>query len=203
MSIGQNIKQRRSIRKFQSKKVPAKIINQILTLTGWAPSAHNSQPWRFILIEDLSLKHKLALSLVESWEEDLKKDGLKVDENTRKERIARYSEAPVLILACFSMDGLRKFSDSTRRSFERDLAVQSLGASLQTLLLSAHDLGLGACWYSAPGFCKQTVRKVLEIPDEIEPEAFIIIGYPDETPVVPEKKNIDQYCFRNKWGMKL
>lgn len=203
MSIGQNIKQRRSIRKFHSKKVPAKIINQILTLAGWAPSAHNSQPWRFILIDDLSLKQKLALSIVESWKKDLKKDGLKVDENTRKERITRYSEAPVLILACFSMEGLRKFSDSKRRSFERDLAVQSLGASLQTLLLSTHDLGLGACWYSAPGFCKQTVRKALEIPDEIEPEAFIIIGYPDETPLVPEKKKIDQYCFRNKWGMKL
>jgi coenzyme F420-0:L-glutamate ligase/coenzyme F420-1:gamma-L-glutamate ligase len=109
----------------------------------------------------------------------------------------------VLILACFTMVGLRKFPDPGRQSFERDLALQSLGASLQTLLLTAHEAGLGACWFSAPGFCKQTIRKILNIPFEVEPEAFIIMGYPDEKPPVPTKKSVEQYCFKNKWGEQL
>ena len=87
--------------------------------------------------------------------------------------------------------------------FERDLAQQSLGAAMQNLLLTAHAVGLGACWFCAPGFCKETVRKVLKIPDAVEPEAFVILGYPAETPSVPTKKSLGEYCFVDMWGMKL
>lgn len=203
MSIIDAIKKRRSIRKYSPRQVPDKVVLECLAAAGWAPSAHNSQPWRFIIMSDLALKRELASALVESWASDLAKDGLPLREQDKKERFERYAEAPFLILACFTMEGLRKFSDPARRSFERDLALQSLGASLQTLLLATHEAGLGACWFCAPGFCKQTVRKILNIPDEVEPEAFIIMGYPDEKPPVPNKKSVDQYCFKNKWGEKL
>jgi F420 biosynthesis protein FbiB-like protein len=203
MSISDAMKKRRSIRKYLPRQVPEKLVLEFLTAAGWAPSAHNSQPWRFIVLSDFALKRKLASALVESWAADLAKDGLALKEQDRKERFERYADAPVLILACFTMDGLRKFPDPDRQSFERDLALQSLGASLQTLLLSVHEAGLGACWFSAPGFCKQIVRKILNIPDSVEPEAFIIMGYPDEKPQVPAKKGFDKYCFKNKWGEKL
>jgi coenzyme F420-0:L-glutamate ligase/coenzyme F420-1:gamma-L-glutamate ligase len=197
------IKQRRSVRKFLTRPVPDKIVYEVLEAAGFAPSAHNSQPWRFIFLSETKLKRELALAVVDSWAVDLAKDGLAVNEQTRKERYERYANAPVLLLACLTMDGLRKFNDSDRQSFERDLAVQSLGASLQTLLLVAHEAGLGACWFSAPGFCKPTIRKVLEIPREVEPQAFIMMGYADEKPPVPNKKKVDQYCFMNRWGENL
>jgi len=203
MSIKDAVKKRRSIRKYLPRQVTDKVVLECLAAAGWAPSAHNSQPWRFIIVSDLALKRDLASALVKSWASDLAKDGLPLREEDKKERFERYVDAPVLILACFTMEGLRKFSDSARRSFERDLALQSLGASLQTLLLAIHEAGLGACWFCAPGFCKQTVRKILNIPDEVEPEAFIIMGYPDEKPPVPNKKSVDQYCFKNKWEEKL
>ena len=60
--------------------------------------------------------------------------------------------------------------------------MQSLGAAMQNLLLAAHAKGLGACWFCAPGFCKETVRAVLKIPDEVEPQALIAMGYPAEKP---------------------
>jgi nitroreductase len=85
------------------------------------------------------------------------------------------------------MEGLRGFPDQKRQMCEHDLAMQSLGAAMQNLLLAAHTEGLGACWFCAPGFCKETVRKVLKIPDAVEPEAFVILGYPAETPSVPTK----------------
>ena len=203
MPINNAIEKRRSVRKYLPRQVSDKLVLEVLTAAGWAPSAHNSQPWRFIVLSDLELKRELSSALVESWAADLAKDGLPLQEQDRRERFERYAKAPVLILACFTMDGLRKFPDPGRQSFERDLAVLSLGASLQTLLLAAHEAGLGACWFSAPGFCKQTVRKILNIPVEVEPEAFIIMGYPDEKPPVPTKKSVDRYCFKNKWGEQL
>ena len=194
------IKQRRSIRKLQQNPVSNKLVVKVLEAAGWAPSAHNSQPWRFIVISSAEVKRTLAEAIVEAWAEDLKRDGVVIEENTRKERLDRYTNAPVLILACSTMEGLRKYPDQQRQSFERDLAIQSLGASLQNLLLTAHKLGLGCCWFSAPGFCKETVRQVLKIPRTVEPEAFIILGYPAEKPPVPPRKSLSEFCFTDKWG---
>ena len=197
------IKQRRSIRKYLPRQVSRELVLDVLEAAGWAPSAHNSQPWRFIVLEDASVKRELADAMAEAWAKDLAKDGAKVDDKMRKERVERFADAPVLILACFTMDGLRKFPDNERQMCERDLAVQSLGAAMQNLLLTAHAKGLGACWFCAPGFCKGTVRKVLGIPDAVEPQAFVAMGYPAEKTKVPIKKVLEGYCFVDMWGKKL
>jgi coenzyme F420-0:L-glutamate ligase / coenzyme F420-1:gamma-L-glutamate ligase len=197
------IKQRRSIRKYVPHPVPSQLVKEVLVAAGWAPSAHNSQPWRFIILEDALVKRALADALADAWATDLIKDGAKVDANMHKERVERFANAPVLILACSTMDGLRKFPDEKRQICERDLAMQSLGAAMQNLLLVTHGMGLGACWFCAPGFCKETVRKVLRIPELVEPEAFVIMGYPAEIPSVPTKKSLEEYCFKDMWGNKL
>jgi coenzyme F420-0:L-glutamate ligase / coenzyme F420-1:gamma-L-glutamate ligase len=197
------IKERRSVKTYQSRTVPHELIEEVLVAAGWAPSAHNAQPWRFIVLADASVKRELAEAMAESWAADMAKDGLKIEADKRKVRVERFATAPVLILACLTMDSMNKFPDEKRQKSERDLAVQSLGAALQNLLLAAHAKGLGACWFSAPGFCKETVRKVLKIPDEIEPEALIAMGYPAEKPSVPPKKLLGDYCFKNKWGGSL
>jgi coenzyme F420-0:L-glutamate ligase / coenzyme F420-1:gamma-L-glutamate ligase len=194
------IRQRRSIRKYLPKPVQKEVVSEVLGAAGWAPSAHNSQPWRFIILQDASIRRKLADAMTDAWAADLAKDDAKVDAKMREERVKRFADAPVLILACFTMDGLRKFPDSERQLCERDLAVESFGASLQNLLLAAHAKGLGACWFCAPAFCKETVRKVLKIPDVVEPQAFVAMGYPAERPDVPIKKLLEGYCFVDVWG---
>ena len=197
------IRERRSVRKYQARPVPQEAVEEVLVAAGWAPSAHNAQPWRFIVLADASVKRELAEAMAESWAADMAKDGLNIEADKRKVRVERFVTAPVLILACLTMDGMNKFPDEKRQKSERDLAVQSLGAALQNMLLAAHAKGLGACWFSAPGFCKETVRKVLKIPDEIEPEALIAMGYPAEKPSVPPKNLLGDYCFKNKWGGSL
>jgi coenzyme F420-0:L-glutamate ligase/coenzyme F420-1:gamma-L-glutamate ligase len=197
------IRQRRSIRKFSSKPVPKALILEVLETAAWAPSAHNSQPWRFIIIEDLEVKENLSKNLADAWAADLVKDGLKVDQKLRNERELRFAKAPVLVLACLTMEELRKFPDVPRQGFERDLAVESLSAGLQNLLLAAHAAGLGACWFCAPAFAKETVRKVLAIPTEVEPSALIILGYPAETPKVPTRKPLKDFCYVDVWGKGL
>jgi F420 biosynthesis protein FbiB-like protein len=197
------IRQRRSIRKYLPKVVPRELVLEVLEAAGWAPSAHNSQPWRFIAVADGSVKRALAEEMANAWAADMAKDGSTADEAKRVERRERFANAPVLILVCLTMEGLRKFPDKERQQTERDLAVESLGAAIQNSLLAAHAAGLGACWFCAPAFCKETVRKVLKIPDAVEPSAFIIMGYSAEKPPVPPKKALRDYCYLDLWGKPI
>jgi coenzyme F420-0:L-glutamate ligase / coenzyme F420-1:gamma-L-glutamate ligase len=203
MSLNEIIRTRRSVRKYLPQPVPRKAVVAVLVAAGLAPSAHNSQPWSFIILENPSIKQELAKAIADAWVADAEKDGVKIEAKMRQERVDRFANAPALILACISMNGLRKFPNQKRQMLERDLAQQSLGAAMQNLLLSAHSIGLGACWYCAPGFCKGTVRKVLGIPAAVEPEAFVIMGYSAEMPSVPSKKPLEEYCFKDMWGLKL
>ena len=85
------IKERRSVRTYQSRTVPHELIEQVLVAAGWAPSAHNAQPWRFIVLADESVKRKLAEAMAESWAADIAKDGLKIEEDKRKVRVERFN----------------------------------------------------------------------------------------------------------------
>ncbi len=197
------IQKRRSVRKYLPHSVPHELVLEVLAAAGWAPSAHNSQPWRFILIDDPKIKRSLAEAMGQAWAADFVKDGLTVNEDNRKERVERFANAPVLILGCLTMEGLRKFPDAERQGFERDLAVQSFGAAIQNLLLAAYAQKLVSCWFCAPGFCKQTVRNTLKIPSDIEPQSFVILGYTGECAQTPPKKKLADYCCLDIWGKPL
>ena len=58
-AVMEAIKSRRSVRSYQSKPVPRDIVNVIIDAGNEAPSAMNSQPWRFLVIEDAEVKKKL------------------------------------------------------------------------------------------------------------------------------------------------
>jgi F420 biosynthesis protein FbiB-like protein len=199
------IKERRSIRKYSSRPVSTEILSEILEATRWAPSAHNAQPWRFIVLIDTSLKQELSEAMANAWTADMTEDGTPSEtrENTSKASVERFTRAPVLLVACLSMKDMIKYADESRQKCERDLAVQSLGAAIQNMLLVAHSQNLGACWFCAPIFCKETVRKVLEIPEDVEPQALITLGYPAEKPRAPYRKPLQNYSYINRWGKKL
>jgi coenzyme F420-0:L-glutamate ligase / coenzyme F420-1:gamma-L-glutamate ligase len=194
------IKNRRSIRKYQAHSVAKERIQEILSAAAWAPSAHNAQPWRFIVLSEDSSKRGLAKVMAKSWAEDLTKDGQKIDNEMFQARIERFATAPLLILACLTMENMSQQPDQKRQNVEGDLAMQSLGAAMQNLLLAAHAKGLGACWFCAPAFCKETVKKYLEIPREVEPQALIAMGYAAEKPEAPLRKGLDEVCFGDKWS---
>jgi nitroreductase len=54
------IKTRRSIRKYKSDPVPEEMMEKILEAGRWAPSANNSQPWKFIVLKDENVRKKIA-----------------------------------------------------------------------------------------------------------------------------------------------
>jgi len=201
--IPAELKSRRSIRKYQQKPVSKQIITEILEAAGWAPSAHNAQPWRFIVLTEPFGKRNLSKVMADAWAEDAAKDGQKIDKAIMSAKVERFATAPALILACFTMDGMHEQLDQKRQNVERDLALESLGAAIQNLLLTAHTNGLGACWFCAPAFCKERVSKILKIPPEVDPSALIAIGYPEEKPLAPQRKQLDEFCFKDMWGVKF
>ena len=202
IDLSDAIKQRRSIRKYKNKVVPVGVIKEIVKAAAWAPSAHNAQPWRFVILTNKTNKRGLAEVMAQVWLKELDEDGVLKTEREALVTISvnRFSKAPVLILACLTYENLDKYTDEKRTTIERDLAIQSLGAAIQNLLLMAHAKGLGACWFCAPNFCKQEIRKILEIPKEFEPQALITIGYADEKPKPPIRKNIENFAHKEKWG---
>ena len=54
------IKTRRSIRKYRAEPVPEEKLEQILDAGRWAPSAHNSQPWKFIVLRDQQIRDSIG-----------------------------------------------------------------------------------------------------------------------------------------------
>lgn len=199
------LKERRSIRKYSQQPIPTKILLEILEAAAWAPSAHNAQPWRFIILTKPENKLSLARAMAKPWLQDLKSDGIsfKIRTTLAQTSIERFANAPALVLACLTMKGMLKYPNSKRQKSERDLAVQSLGAAIQNLLLAAHGEQLGASWYCAPAFCKEAVKRELKIPREVEPQALIAIGYPAEKPNPPMRKPLGAFVFSECWGMKL
>ena len=141
--------------------------------------------------------------MAQAWADDLSKDGVKVESEKFKARVERFAIAPVLILACITMEGMAKQPDVERQNVERDSAVASLGAGLENLLLAAYAEGLGACWFCAPAFCKDEVREILGIPDDVEPQALVLMGYPAEQPLAQPRKTLDEIAFMNHWGRRF
>jgi F420 biosynthesis protein FbiB-like protein len=174
---------------------------EILETASWAPSAHNAQPWRFIVVSDIAVKRRLARAMAEAWVKDQTVGGVMVNQGVVDFSVGRFSNAPVFIVACLSLEDMQQYRvDDERWLVERDLLVQSLGAAVQNLLLSACGCGLGACWFSAPMFCKVVVRQVLGVPETVEPQAIILMGYSDEKPVVRQRKPVETFCFRDCWN---
>ena len=68
------IKQRRSIRKYKKEPVPQEVVQRIIETAVYAPSAHNAQPWRFVVITDQGQKEALAGAMGRVWLAELERD---------------------------------------------------------------------------------------------------------------------------------
>lgn len=171
---------RRSIRRYTAQPVPATTLDTVLTAAGWAPSAHNRQPWRAAVLTAPALKQALAHAMAAALRADRLADGAdpaEVEADAARS-IARITGAPALILMCLSMADMDSYPDPHRQQAEHHLAVQSVAAATQNLLLAAHTAGLGAAWMCAPLFCPAVVRATLGLPADWEPQALITLGYP-------------------------
>jgi coenzyme F420-0:L-glutamate ligase / coenzyme F420-1:gamma-L-glutamate ligase len=182
---------RRSIRRFKPDPVPESVIQNILATATFAPSAHNRQPWRFVVITTQSVKENLADAMAADFERDLRLDGVpleRIQVQVKRSR-DRITFAPVAILLCLDMSEMDPYPDENRSAAERTMAVQSVAAAGLQLLLAAHAEGLGGVWACWPLFAKETIQRTLHLENTWEPQAMFFIGYPDDSPKPREKKS--------------
>ncbi len=113
---------------------------------------------------------------------DLERDGTarEVIEADTARSYARITNASVVIIVCVTMRDMDQYPDTRRKKAEYLMATQSVAMAVQNLLLAAHAKGLGACWMCAPLFVPDTVREVLRLDADWEPQAMITLGYPAE-----------------------
>ncbi len=193
LTVGEAIRQRRSIRKFKSDPVSKDVVCQLLEAARLAPSGSNRQPWRFLVVTDPDERRKLRdICLGQAFVE----------------------EAPVVFVCCVD---LHAYSQSARRAraqeFEafgvletlsgevrtpeyrartlaqpdpdRDTALRSampnLYIAVEHMALTATALGLGSCWVGAIRDVKEIIS-YFGLPDNIVPIVVLPVGYPAVVP---------------------
>jgi coenzyme F420-0:L-glutamate ligase/coenzyme F420-1:gamma-L-glutamate ligase len=194
MDALQFLNSRRSVRHFKPGRIPRPVIERLLKTACQAPSAHNRQPWRFLVLEEMQAKAQLVEAMQSGFKRDLEEDGLEPQEieqrlSRSRDRIMSASAAVVLCMDPLVMDA---YPDETRQTAERLMAVQSTALAGGTLLLAAHAEELGAVWICAPLFAQRAVREAFELPDSWEPQALVLIGYPAQLPEPRLRRPLDE-----------
>jgi coenzyme F420-0:L-glutamate ligase/coenzyme F420-1:gamma-L-glutamate ligase len=175
---------RHVVRQFKPVPVPRELVEITIEAAGWAPSPHGVQPWRFVVVTRDGLKERLSDAMASEWQRNLAMDGedaevVGIRLQKSRQRILR---SPVLVIPCLYLAETHHYPDPLRQEAEVTMAVQSLGAAVQNMLLSAYSLGLDTGWMCAPLFCPEIVRDALDLPATLTPHAMIQMGYGAKDP---------------------
>ncbi len=189
---------RRSVRKYQARPVSREQLEQILEAACWAPSPHGRQPWRFVVLTQQEPKTLLADRMGVTWRENLEMDGQDAAiVNIRLEKSRqRILTAPAIIIPCLYLEDMDRYPDEKRQSDETVMAIQSLGAAIQNMLLMTYDLGLDAGWMCAPLFCPEVVCEALDLDRRLIPHALITVGYAAADPQRRERLPFESLIVR-------
>lgn len=175
------ISERRSVRSYESKPVPKEIITKIIEAGNQAPSAMNSQPWRFVVVQGEELHKRLVKTAIVNSKQRL--EFLKDTYPDRYQTILKryeeledpiYYSAPVIIFVI----GFGIFADL------------SCPLACLNMMLAAHSLGLGSCWVHLGSLVtdNEEIKKELELSEDEKIYGPIIMGYPQKYPEPPPKK---------------
>lgn len=172
------IRARRSLRQLDARPVPRALLDEALAAACLAPAPHHTRPWRYAVVS-AARRAALADAIGAAWRVDLEHDGHPTELIERLLRRSRRHivEAPALVLACLTHDGLRSWPDERRARNEWAMAQQSIGAGIQNLMLAAHALGLASYWISAPLFAPEAAAEALSLPDDHVAQALLVLGY--------------------------
>jgi nitroreductase len=161
MNILDIIKNRRSVREFEDREIPESAIDVLIEALRWAPSAGNLQSRKFYFVFNEAIRNKLALA------------------GFRHDYASFIARAPLVVVACADLNIASRYGERGADLY----CVQDAAASVQNLLLAAHDLGLGTCWVGA--FKEEQVKEILDLPGHLRPVVIVPVGYPAKTPKAP------------------
>jgi coenzyme F420-0:L-glutamate ligase/coenzyme F420-1:gamma-L-glutamate ligase len=191
------LRTRRSVRKFQKRQIPDELLQQVLETAAWAPSSHNRQPWRFAVLQSEEAKNRLVESMGADFRRDLLADGYSPEEVERKISTShqRIVGAPAVIVLCLDTSQGDEYPDKYRQQAEHTMGIQSVALAGGYLLLAAHAVDLSGVWICAPLFVPNSVRDALELPQTWQPQALILLGYPDHIPEPRPRKTLKEVAI--------
>ena len=204
------IKSRRSIRRWQDKEVPSKMLTKAVEVATWAPNGGNKQNWRFYVIVNRETIRSIAdkvqdtTDLMASWPEaqEFAKEASKWRENASFFRnapaaiamaAAQYSSIADKILAARGKTDRRALQICAWRDIA-NTRIQSVASAAAYLLLVLHKMGLGAVWMTGPVQAAGEIEKVLGMPSDMNLVAFIPVGYPAESPESRPRRPLGEVC---------
>lgn len=179
MELEQIISARRSVRKYEDRPVEREKTNACLEAARLAPSACNSQPWHFVVLDDPEIKNafcKEAFSGVYA--------------------MSKWAEKAPVLIAVISDAG--NFTSRIGNFFRRtEFYLVDQGISCEHLVLRAQDLGLGSCWIGWLNADK--AARFLKLPKSKKVEHLISLGYPAESPAPRPRKSFEEIVSYNKY----
>lgn len=174
------IKQRYSVRSFKDKPVDSALISAITEAARLAPSACNSQPWRFVAVTDKPLLRQI------------------VDQGLGGVVPNRWAaSAPVIIVGCALLNLLTHRLGGAVKGISYHQI--DLGIALEHMVLRATELGLGTCWIG--WFKEKNIKRILQLPGTWKIISLLALGYPQEENHAPTPRHaLEEILFFN--GMK-
>lgn len=171
---------RKSIRDYLEQKVEREKLVNCVQAALLAPSACNSQPWTFIIVDQSEIRDKVA--------QTASNPPLPLNQFVQK--------APVIVVVVCEPGNLT--SRLGGKIKKKQFQFIDLGIAAQHFCLQATSLGLGTCiigWFD-----EKKLKKILQIPDNKEVGLLITVGYPEKEKQGPRKrKNLDQIFSFNTY----
>jgi len=207
LTVGEAIRQRRSIRKFLDKPVSRKMIDEILEAARLAPSGSNRQPWRFLVVTDREERAKLRKIC---WDQAFIEqapvvfvccaDLMAYSQPSRLKRAQEFIDTKVIetLSGRFAdpefRDALARMPDSDLGLF-RAAAVANTYIAIEHMVLTATALGLGSCWVAAIGG-EGEINTMFNLPGTLVVAAVLPVGYTDKIPPPRPRISISEILLR-------
>ncbi len=174
MDVLEAIKKRRSKREFLKKEISIEVLTQILDSATYAPAAGNIQNWRFVIIDEQEKKEKIANAAVkQTW----------------------IADAPVVVVVCSDNVNLERFYGDRGVKF---YSIENCFLAIENMLLAAVAFSIDSCIIAA--FDERAIKRILKLPEEIEPLAIIPLGYSKEEPFKKTSLDVENITYFNEWG---
>lgn len=180
---------RRDVRSnFIDRDIPDYILAQILKAAHHAPSVGYSQPWDFILIKDYANRLLVKNSFINEREKSISL--LKGDKERQKLYLRLKLEGIVesAINICVTYDPTKFGPFVLGRTSVPETGVYSVCCAIQNLWLAARVEGIGVGWVSI--LSTADLKKILSIPDHVQPVAYLCLGYVNEFSAKPDLENV-------------
>jgi len=172
------VKTRYSVRKYKSDPVPEKSLKTCLEAARLAPSASNSQPWEYIIIQTTEIREKVAKSTFSTLF-PFNKFAL---------------QAPVIVAVIMTKGNVVVQAGAGLQGTPFNLI--DIGIAAEHFCLQAAELGLGTCMLG--WFDEKKIRKILDIPKSKKIALLITVGYPADSPKPKKRKEMaDLVTFRD------